>query len=69
LLHISQEIIKLKLRLDEELSQINISLNPSWFDNNSLNQLKDQISYEIDLEKENRQKLTSFYTNLHLAEE
>ncbi|CAF4135173.1 unnamed protein product, partial [Rotaria sp. Silwood2] len=69
LLHISQEIIKLKLRLDEELSHINISLNPSWFDNNSLNQLKDQISYEIDLEKENRQKLTSFYTNLHLAEE
>ncbi|CAF1248480.1 unnamed protein product [Rotaria sp. Silwood1] len=69
LLHISQEIIKLKLRLDEELAHINTSFNPSWFDNNSLNPLKDQISYEIDLEKENRQKLTSFYTDLHLAEE
>ncbi|CAF1005308.1 unnamed protein product [Rotaria sordida] len=69
LLHISQEIIKLKLRLDEELSHINTTFNPSWFDNNSLNQLKDQISYEIDLEKENRQKLTSFYTDLHLSEE
>jgi hypothetical protein len=55
LLHISQEIIKLKLRIDEELSHISTSLNHSWFDINSINQLKDQISYEIDIEKENRQ--------------
>ena len=55
LLHISQEIIKLKLRLDEELSHINTSFNHSWFDKNSLNELKHRIYYEIELEKENRQ--------------
>ncbi|CAF3834286.1 unnamed protein product [Rotaria magnacalcarata] len=69
LLHISQKIIKLKLRIDEELSQISTSLNHSWFDINSINQLKDQISYEIDIEQENRQKLITFYTDLHLVEE
>jgi hypothetical protein len=62
LLHISQEIIKLKLRLEEELSHINTSFNHSWFDKNSLNELKHRIYYEIELEKENRQvKKTKVY--------
>jgi hypothetical protein len=55
LLHISQEIIKLKLRLDEQLSHINTSFNHSWFENNSFNELKQRIYYEIELDKENRQ--------------
>jgi hypothetical protein len=55
LLHISQEIIKLKLRLDDEISRINPFLNPSWFDNSSLSELKHRIYYEIELDKENRQ--------------
>jgi hypothetical protein len=55
LLHISQEIIKLKLHLDDELSHINTSLNHSWFENNSLNELKHRIYYEFNSEKENRQ--------------
>jgi len=55
LLHISQEIIKLKLHLDDELSHINTSLNHSWFENNSLNELKHQIYYEFNSENENRQ--------------
>ena len=39
LLHISQEIIKLNLRLDNELSHINTTFHSSWFENNSLNEL------------------------------
>jgi len=55
LLHISQEIIKLKIHLDDELSHINTSFNHSWFENNSLNELKHRIYYEFDSEKDNRQ--------------
>lgn len=56
LLHISQEIIKLKLHIDNEFSNINTSFNHSWFEkHSSLNNLKQRIYYEFDLEKENRQ--------------
>jgi len=55
LFHISQEIIKLKLHLDDELSHINTSLNHSWFENNSLNELKHRIYNEFHSEKNNRQ--------------
>jgi hypothetical protein len=67
LLHISQEIIKLKLRLDDEFSHLNLSLHSSSFDKKSLNELKQQITYEY--EKTNRQKLNSFYSDIHLVEE
>ena len=55
LLHLTQETLKLKLHIDDELSHINTVLNDSWFDINSLNQLKAQILLEIELEKDNRQ--------------
>ncbi|CAF1192107.1 unnamed protein product [Adineta steineri] len=69
LLHISQEIIKLRLHIDEQLSHINTSFNPSWFENNSFDELKQRIYYEIELDKENRQKLDSLYTDLQQIEE
>jgi hypothetical protein len=55
LLHVSYEILKLRINLDDELSRINTSFNDSWFENNSLNDLKHRIYYEFELEKENRQ--------------
>lgn len=55
LLHLSQQIVKLGLRAEEELSHIKTSFNHTWFENNSLSQIKDLISYEIDLENQNRQ--------------
>jgi hypothetical protein len=57
LLYISQEIIKLKLRLDEELSHFNsIHNHPHpWLDESSLTELMRRIHYEMDSEKESRQ--------------
>jgi hypothetical protein len=69
LLHISQEIIKLKLRLDDESTHINTSFHSSWFENNSLNDLKHRIYYEFQLEKDNRLKLELLQTDIHLAEQ
>jgi hypothetical protein len=57
LLYISQEIIKLKLRLDEELSYINSihNHNHPWLDDSSLTELMRRINYEIESDKESRQ--------------
>ena len=57
LLYISQEIIRLKLRLDEELSQINSihNHNHPWLDESSLTDLMRRVNYEIDSDKELRQ--------------
>lgn len=68
LYRISQEVITLRQRIDKELSLINCSLNYSWLDANSLQQLKDQIFYEIDLEKENYQvRKTKILLNKYLS--
>ncbi|CAF1366901.1 unnamed protein product [Adineta steineri] len=71
LLYISQEIIKLKLRLDEELSHINYICNHNhpWLDENSLIEIMRRINYEIDSEKDSRQKLASYRSDILLAEE
>jgi hypothetical protein len=57
LLYLSQEIIKLKLRLDEDLSRINSTHNPThpWLDDTSLIELMRRINYETDSQKEIRQ--------------
>ncbi len=57
LLYISQEIIKLKLRLDEEISRIDSihNHNHPWLDESSLIELMRRINYEIESEKESRQ--------------
>jgi hypothetical protein len=55
LLKISEEIIQLKLRLDEELSHIKLFFNHKNLEKNSLNELKHQIYNEIELEKEKHQ--------------
>jgi hypothetical protein len=56
LLYISQEIIKLKLRLDEELSHINSIDNHHhpWLDETSLIELMRRINYDIETEKDSR---------------
>jgi hypothetical protein len=71
LLYISQEIIKLKVRLDEELSHFNSIDNHShpWLDESSLTELMRRVHYEIDSEKDSRQVnidifLLSFKTTL-----
>jgi hypothetical protein len=69
LLHISQEIIKLRLRLDDEFNHINTLFHPSWLENDSLNNIKHRIYYEFDLEKANRQKLDLIHSDIHLAEQ
>ncbi|CAF4736425.1 unnamed protein product [Rotaria socialis] len=71
LLYISQEITKLKLRLDEELSRIDSIHNRDhpWLDENSLVELMRRINYEIESEQDSRQKLASYLTDIHLAEE
>jgi len=66
LLYISQEIIKLKLHLDEELSYIDSihNHNDPWLDDSSLIELMRRINYEIESEKESRQvkkKETMFF--------
>lgn len=57
LLHISQEIIKLKLRLDEDLAHFTSTYTRShpWLDESSLAELIRRIHYEIDSEKDSRQ--------------
>ena len=57
LLHISQGIIKLKIRLDEELTCFTSTYSHShpWLDETSLTELLRRIHYEIDSEKESRQ--------------
>ncbi|CAM4802196.1 unnamed protein product [Rotaria magnacalcarata] len=71
LLYISQEITKLKLRLDEELSRIDSIHNRHhpWLDENSIIELMRRINYEIESEQDSRQKLASYRTDIHLAEE
>ncbi|CAF4268512.1 unnamed protein product, partial [Rotaria sp. Silwood2] len=71
LLYISQEIIKLKIRLDEELSHIDSIYNRQhlWLDENSLIELMRRINYEIESEQDSRQKLASYRTDILLAEE
>lgn len=57
LLHISQGIIKLKLRLDEELARFTSTYPHAhpWLDESSLTELRRRIYYEIESEKESRQ--------------
>lgn len=57
LLHISQEIIKLKLRLDEDLVHFTSTYTHAhpWLDESSLSELLRRIHYDIDSEKESRQ--------------
>ena len=54
-LYLSQELLKLRVRFDEQLSPINTTFNPSWFENHSFDELKERIYYEIELDKESRQ--------------
>ncbi|CAF1643968.1 unnamed protein product, partial [Adineta ricciae] len=51
-LYLSQELMKLRVRFDEQLSPINTTFNPSWFENHSFDELKERIYYEIELDKE-----------------
>ncbi|UJR37883.1 hypothetical protein I4U23_030573 [Adineta vaga] len=71
LLYISQEIIKLKLRLDEELSRINSACNHQhpWLNDSSLIEIMRRINYEIESEKDSRQKIGSYRSDILLAEE
>ncbi|CAF4008912.1 unnamed protein product [Rotaria sordida] len=71
LLYISQEIIKLKIRLDEELSHIDSIYNRQhpWLDENSLIELMRRINYELESEEDSRQKLAPYRTDILLAEE
>ena len=69
LLHLSQAIIKLKLRLDDDFSHIHTSFLPSWFENHTLTDLKHRIYYELDLDRENRQRINQYHTDIHHAEE
>lgn len=57
LLYVSQEIIKLKLRLDEELARVDSSHNQShpWLNDGSLTEIMRRINYELESEKESRQ--------------
>jgi hypothetical protein len=61
LLYVSQEIIKVKLRLDEELSHINSihNYNHPWLDDSSLFELMRRINYELESEKDSQQVNTS----------
>ena len=55
LLHISQEIVKLKLRLDDELLNIGKIRSHPWIDDDSsLNELMQRVHYEIDSIQDNR---------------
>lgn len=70
LLYISQEIIKVKLRLDEELAHFDSihHFNHPWLDDTSLIELMRRINYEIESEKDSRQVKTNliFYIKLWL---
>ena len=55
LLHISQEVIKLKLRVDEEFSRCPTFFNESCLQPSSLSELKQRISHEFNRERDYRQ--------------
>lgn len=57
LLYISQEIIKLKIRVDEELSRMDSihSRQHPWLDENSLIEIMRRINYELDSEQDSGQ--------------
>lgn len=56
LLYVSQEIIKLKLRLEEELARLDSqSHQHPWLDESSLAELMRRIHYELDAEKDSQQ--------------
>jgi hypothetical protein len=65
LLYISQEIIRLKLRLDDELSRLNSIHNRThpWLNESSLIEVRRRIEYEIDSENESRQVRTDHNTS------
>lgn len=69
LLYVSQEVIKLKLRLDEELSRIDSVHNREhpWLDENSLIELMRRINYEIESEQDSLQ-VRIFFNNCSLYE-
>lgn len=55
LLNLTEEIIQLKLHLDNEFFHINTIFNHLSSKNYSLENIKQRIYYEFDLEKQNRQ--------------
>jgi hypothetical protein len=56
LLYVSQEIIKLKLRLEEEIARLDShSHQHPWLDESSLAELMRRIQYELEAEKDSQQ--------------
>lgn len=57
LLYISQEIVKLKLRLDDELVSFNSIQNQThpWLDDTSISEIKQRVNYELNSDIEYRQ--------------
>lgn len=62
LLYLSQEIVKLKLRLDDELARLESAhaRTHPWLNDSSLAEIMRRIDYEIDSEKESRQVNTGW---------
>lgn len=57
LLYVSQEIIKLKVRIEEELARFDSQIHQQhpWLNESSLIELMRRINYEIESEKEAQQ--------------
>ena len=55
LLYLSQEIVKLKLRIEDDIARTQSNSTHLWFDDISLIELMSRINYEFEGEKDSRQ--------------
>lgn len=69
LLYLSQEIVKLKLRIDDDISRTQSNSTHLWLDDISLIELMSRINYELECERDSRQKLASYRADILQAEE
>ena len=55
LLHLSQEIVKLKLRIEDDIARTQSTSTHLWLDDISLIELMSRIHFEFECEKDSRQ--------------
>lgn len=62
LLYLSQEIVKLKLRIDDDNARTQSNSTHLWLDDISLIELMSRINYELGRERDSRQVRETYTT-------